>query len=96
MYVGPHGDTHAWLDRLGEAEQRAEVTASLRFMTEIGAPTADWVMCYPFGAHNDSLERVLRDHDCALALTTRVAIATMADHPLRLPRLDTNDFPTSA
>ena len=95
MYVGPHGDTHAWMDRLSELEQRAEVEASLQFMAEIRAPTTDWVMCYPYGAHNDSLERVLTEHRCPLGLTTRVAVATTGDHPLRLPRLDTNDLPTT-
>jgi peptidoglycan/xylan/chitin deacetylase (PgdA/CDA1 family) len=95
MYVGPHGDTHAWMDRLSESDQRAEVDASLRFMIEIGAPTKDWVMCYPYGAHNASLERVLAERNCTLGLTTRVAVATIGDHPLRLPRLDTNDFTTT-
>jgi peptidoglycan/xylan/chitin deacetylase (PgdA/CDA1 family) len=95
MYVGPHGDTHAWMNRLNESEQRAEVEASLKFMADIGAPTTEWVMCYPYGAHDDSLERVLAERGCTLALTTRVAVATTGDHPLRLPRLDTNDFPAT-
>jgi len=95
MYVGPHGDTHAWMDRLTESEQRAEVDASLRFMAEIGAPSEEWVMCYPYGAHNQSLERVLAERGCTLGLTTRVAVATTSDHPLGLPRLDTNDFPAT-
>jgi peptidoglycan/xylan/chitin deacetylase (PgdA/CDA1 family) len=94
MYIGSHGDTHAWMDRLTPAQQRDEVAASLAFLAEIGAPTTDWVMCYPYGAHNESLERVLREHGCALALTTRVAVASTDNPPLRLPRLDTNDFPT--
>ena len=52
-------------------------------------------MCYPYGDANEPLTRVLRSRGCALGLTTRVAVATSADDPLLLPRLDTNDLPRS-
>jgi peptidoglycan/xylan/chitin deacetylase (PgdA/CDA1 family) len=94
MYVGSHGYDHYWMDTLTPERQRDEVTRSLGFLSSIGAPTSDWVMCYPYGAHNESLENVLRDNGCAAGLTTRVAVADLAkDDPLRLPRMDTNDLP---
>ena len=60
----------------------------------VGAPTNNWVMCYPYGAYNDTLLRLLRDRGCAIGLTIRVAVANPGtDDPLALPRLDTNDLP---
>ena len=94
MYVGSHGAGHAWLDRLDKAGQADEIDASLGLLRALGAPTEDWVMCYPYGAYNDSLLALLRDRRCALGLTTRVALAQPGiDDPLTLPRLDTNDLP---
>ena len=94
MYVGSHGAGHFWMDRLAPASQATEVDASLDFLRALGAPTNDWVMCYPFGAYNDTLLRLLRDRGCAIGLTTKMAIAQLGiDDPLALPRLDTNDLP---
>lgn len=94
MYVGSHGARHLWLDRLDPAGQAKEIDASLDFLEGLGAPTSNWVMCYPYGAYNDSLLRLLRDRGCAIGLTTRVAVARPGtDDPLALPRLDTNDLP---
>lgn len=94
MYVGSHGYQHSWMNELSDAGQRAEVSRSLSFLDSIGAPTQDWVMCYPYGAHDDNLVRILAEEGCALALTTEVGIVQpgRADR-FRLPRLNTNDLP---
>jgi peptidoglycan/xylan/chitin deacetylase (PgdA/CDA1 family) len=94
MYVGSHGAAHFWLDRLDPAAQAAELDESLAFLCALGAPTEQWVMCYPYGAYNDSLLPLLRQRGCVVGLTTRVAVAQLgSDDPLALPRLDTNDLP---
>ena len=94
MYVGSHGARHYWLDRLDPARQAAEVDASLDFLEALGAPTEDWVMCYPYGAYNGTLLPLLKERGCAVGLTTRVAVARPGvDDALALPRLDTNDLP---
>ncbi len=94
MYVGSHGAGHYWMDRLSVAEQVCEVDSSLEFLKFLGAPTEDWVMCYPFGAYNQSLSCYLEKRLCAVGLTTRVAIARVGiDDSLALPRVDTNDVP---
>lgn len=94
MYVGSHGMSHAWLDRLEPALQEAEVDGSLAFLNDLGAPTDNWVMCYPYGAHNDALLSLLGSRGCVVGLTTKVAVAHLdSTHPLTLPRLDTNDLP---
>jgi peptidoglycan/xylan/chitin deacetylase (PgdA/CDA1 family) len=97
MYIGSHGHDHYWLDTLSPAEQRREIELSLDFLNEIGAPTERWIMCYPFGAYNDSLLGLLRRYRCAAGLTTQVALADVTPaSALTLPRLDTNDLPKSA
>ena len=95
MYVGSHGAGHYWLDRLDPAAQANEIDASLDFLRSAGAPTEDWVKCYPYGAYNDTLLPLLRERGCAIGLTTKVAVAQLGkDNPLELPRLDTNDLPS--
>jgi peptidoglycan/xylan/chitin deacetylase (PgdA/CDA1 family) len=99
MYIGPHGYDHYWMDQLDAARQEEEIGRALDFMRQIGAPTRDWIMCYPHGAHDPSLLEVLRRHGCAAGLTTQTGLADLGkggDDPLLLPRLDTNDLPKAA
>lgn len=96
MYVGSHGANHLWLDKVDPEQQAREVDASLEFLGRLGARVDDWVMCYPYGAYNDTLLKILRARKCAMGLTTEAAIADLGTHdPLLLPRLDTNDLPKS-
>lgn len=97
MYVGSHGNEHVWLDTLGPTEQAMEVDAALRFLVDLGTPSEDWIMCYPYGASNESLLEILAARSCAAAFTTEVAVADLdADSPFLLPRLDTNDLALEA
>jgi peptidoglycan/xylan/chitin deacetylase (PgdA/CDA1 family) len=97
MDVGGHGAAHVWLDSLARPAQTAEIDATLAFLARIhGRAPADWVMCYPFGSYDATTLALLRDRGCALGLTTRVDVARDLGRPLELPRLDTNDLPTSA
>jgi hypothetical protein len=94
MYVGSHSMGHHWLDKLSRREQSAEIARSVDFLNTVGAPTQDWIMCYPFGAYNDDTLAVLSEQDGAVGLTTRPAAALLdSDDILELPRYDTNDFP---
>ncbi len=94
MYVGSHGYTHAWMNELSPGEQREEIARSLSFLDSLGAPTTGWVMCYPYGAHDESLVGILQESGCALGLTTEVGIVPSRGADLmRLPRLNTNDLP---
>jgi peptidoglycan/xylan/chitin deacetylase (PgdA/CDA1 family) len=97
MYVGSHGYNHCWLDRLDRAEQEQEIDRSLAFLTSIAGRSDDWMMCYPYGAYNDSLLSVLKSRGCKIGLTTRVGLAHLDHHhPLELPRINTNDLPKQA
>lgn len=95
MYIGSHGYSHRWLNRVERSDQVREVEGSLAFLSDIGMPVDEhWVMCYPYGGWNDSLLEVLREHGCSLGVTTEVATADLdIDNRLTLPRYDTNDFP---
>lgn len=95
MYVGSHGATHEWLNRMDRENLRVEVDSSLEFLRGIGSPVDDyWVMCYPYGAWSDDLLELLRERRCTLGLTTEVAVARIGRcDPLLLPRIDTNDLP---
>lgn len=53
-----------------------------------------WVMNYPYGSYNQKVIEFIRSKNCILGLTTEVRIADIASEDLlKLPRLDTNDFP---
>jgi peptidoglycan/xylan/chitin deacetylase (PgdA/CDA1 family) len=96
MYIGAHGYGHYWLDRLSPERQCEEISNAVRFLDEVGTPVTRWIMCYPYGRHNESLRALLRRAGCAAGLTTRPEIARpQEDDPLALPRLDTNDVPKS-
>lgn len=97
MFVGSHGWNHCWLDGLQESGREKEISLSLKFLKELGCDISRWVMCYPYGAYDDELVSLLNTHKCTVALTTKVGIADLnKDHPLTLPRLDTNDLPKDA
>lgn len=97
MFVGSHGWSHYWLDSLNEFQRKREIDLSLKFLKRLGCDISRWVMCYPYGAYDDKLVSLLNTHKCTVALTTKVGIADLnKDHPLALPRLDTNDLPKDA
>jgi len=94
MYVGSHGSMHYWLNRISPEEQEKDIKQSLTFLEHVGAPTNDWVMCYPYGGYNDATLSLLKKYDASAGLTVEARVANLkADNPFELPRLDTNDFP---
>ena len=95
MYVGSHGDSHYWLDRIASDQLADEIDNSLDFLRSVGSPVDDfWVMCYPFGAVSDEVKNALSKRSCAVAFTTEPAVADLSENDsLLLPRLDTNDLP---
>jgi len=94
MYIGSHGYDHFWLNTLSTQQQEREIDQSLAFLESVGADICRWIMCYPYGAHNESLLSVLNSRGCVIGLTTQAGLARLGEHnPLILPRLDTNDLP---
>jgi len=94
MYVGSHGSMHYWLDKLSPKAQEKDIRDSLAFLEHIGAPTNNWVMCYPYGSYNNTTLSLMAKYQASVGITTEVRVADMScDNHLTLPRLDTNDFP---
>jgi peptidoglycan/xylan/chitin deacetylase (PgdA/CDA1 family) len=97
MAVGSHGHEHRWMNTLTPIEQRSEIESSVAFLHDIGAAKDHWVMCYPYGAHDNSLQDICREQGCSLAFTTQFDIAQAnATNALALARLDTNHIPKDA
>ena len=94
MNVGSQGYRHLRLDKESNDSQSSEIDLSLKFLNEVGASTNNWIMCYPYGAYNDTTLRILTERNCAVGLTTKVGIAEVkSDYSFELSRFDTNDFP---
>jgi peptidoglycan/xylan/chitin deacetylase (PgdA/CDA1 family) len=94
MYVGSHGSMHYWLDQISSREQKVDISSSLEFLEEVGAPTSNWIMCYPYGAYNDTTLSLSKEMGASIGITIDPRKANLEiDNPLTLPRLDTNNFP---
>ena len=96
MHIGSHGNSHQWLSTLPRNDQKDEIISSLKLLEEIGCDVNCWTMCYPFGDYNLDTINVLKELDCKMAFTTKVGLASRNKSDLfEMPRLDTNDLPTS-
>ena len=94
MYVGSHTYSHKWLNKLPKVAQEREIDLSLDFLRLVGAPTKEWIMCYPYGGYNSDTLNILMDRKCVVGLTTKPGIANITSrNRLELDRFDTNDLP---
>ena len=94
MFVGSHGYDHVSCATLSKQEKEAEIDQSLNFLEHIGVNLNQWAMCYPYGNYDLEFEGILGSRNCALGLTTEVAVANLdPKRRYHLPRLDTNDLP---
>lgn len=97
MYVGSHGYDHYWMNELEPNQQSEELDRSLTFLSGLGVNTDRWIMCYPYGAYDDSLKKLLKKRNCVAAFTTEQGLARPGKQdPLAFPRIDTNDLPKQA
>jgi len=94
MYIGNHGFSHSWMNKLTPEEQKTDIDNSLNFLEMLGVPITDWMMSFPQGAYDESLLNILREQGCSLAVTIEPGIAELSfENSLTLQRLDTNEFP---
>lgn len=94
MYVGSHTYHHFWLNAVDADTQEQEIDRSLQFLNNVGAPTRDWIMCYPYGAYNADTLEILQRKNCAIGFTTKVGPSSLdRQAALEMNRFDTNDFP---
>jgi peptidoglycan/xylan/chitin deacetylase (PgdA/CDA1 family) len=97
MSIGGHGLGHPWLSTQEWEEQRQEVLASRDLLADLFGETPQrWAFAYPFGDYDATTLALLEEHGCTLGFTTSPEVSLQIDRPLRIPRLDCNDFmPTS-
>ncbi|GHA47576.1 hypothetical protein GCM10008927_10480 [Amylibacter ulvae] len=94
MYVGNHTYNHVWLNSVSKNEQKQELELSQDYLSSLGVPSDNWVMCYPYGGYNADTLAILRTMGCVAGFTVKVGTANLAtDDPLQINRFDTNDFP---
>ena len=96
MHIGCHGYDHYWWNRLSGQELGNELTKSHNFLSGLGCDMNDWTACYPYGSSSEQVVKALSNLGCKLAFTTEMQVANLSsNHPLLIPRLDTNDLPKS-
>jgi peptidoglycan/xylan/chitin deacetylase (PgdA/CDA1 family) len=95
--IGGHGIAHRWLDTCSAEDKQDEVAESARFVADMRGRDGPWAFSYPFGGYDAEAARLLAEHGCAWAVSTVPRLAALdSDDPMRIPRLDTNDFPRTA
>ncbi len=93
-HIGSHGEQHYWLSKLTPEKQREDIETSLRLCDALNQPRDGFTFCYPYGDFDQATIGILKDLNCAAALTTQVDLAHPGpDNHLILPRLDTNHLP---
>lgn len=93
MEIGNHGYNHIWFDKLIEAEQRQEIEQSRQQLESIGLAKDGWTMCYPYGAYNQEIIKLLAESGCVAAFTTKGGETRnlLSDIRYEINRMDTND-----
>jgi peptidoglycan/xylan/chitin deacetylase (PgdA/CDA1 family) len=87
--IGSHSVTHRRLSRLSTREVYEEALRSRAIIAaELGrTPTA---FCYPYGAHDRVVAQAVVESGYAMGFTCIPGASTLADNPMRLPRIEIN------
>ncbi|MFW6040853.1 MAG: polysaccharide deacetylase family protein [Thermoplasmatota archaeon] len=94
MHIGSHGYDHHWLNSISHEKLKNEIDLSQDFLRDVGTPKNQWTFCYPYGAYNDEICRLLKKNGFKLGFTTEPKIANLdKKSAMVLPRLDTNEIP---
>lgn len=94
MFFGSHGYSHEWLSNLSNEELSNELEICARFQTQLEKDREKWIMCYPYGDHNQNVIKRIKETGYKIGLTTVVGDAVLKEeNAYILKRYDTNDFP---
>ena len=92
MHIGIHGYDHYWLANLPKEQMQEDIGKALYVMDEFIDKNC-WVMNYPYGDYDDKVIDFAKSRGARNGLTTEERVADLdADDPLKLPRLDCNDY----
>ena len=96
QHIGNHGYNHYWWNSLTKEEMKEELDLSIAFLNKIGVDMDNWTACYPYGSSSNQVVQALSNLGCKVAFSTEMQVANLKhNHPLLIPRLDTNDLPKS-
>lgn len=95
MVIGNHTSSHPWLGHLDLPEAMSEISECEEVLIEEGLMDRNLkVIAFPFGDSTVDLRNFLREEDYKFAFTTEPNLWNQSDfEPMRIPRLNTNDFP---
>lgn len=85
--IGAHSRTHPMLPGLDAAALADEVGASVDDLERLGLPRPT-AFAYPHGEHDAAARAAVRDAGLEVAFTVRMGIASLADDPFALPRIE--------
>jgi peptidoglycan/xylan/chitin deacetylase (PgdA/CDA1 family) len=86
-----HGAAHRPRSRLSVRECYRDVLRGAALIAK-ATGRAPLAFCYPYGAHDRVAECVVREAGAQLAFTSAAGVASLASHPLRLPRVEVSGF----
>jgi peptidoglycan/xylan/chitin deacetylase (PgdA/CDA1 family) len=98
-YVGGHGFSHNWFSSMGLDQFCEELDLTRNFLSLIGAPTTNWIMCYPFGSPPGdfaecSVQDILKSRSCAAGLIDHGGEADLQEQSsYKITRIDTLHVP---
>jgi peptidoglycan/xylan/chitin deacetylase (PgdA/CDA1 family) len=90
MSFGCHGNDHIWLGQSTEAEQRHDITRSMRLSSALGISPENTSFCYPYGSYNTTTLDIIKSFKCTVAFTTRLDLNAIppVGNMLELARID--------
>jgi peptidoglycan/xylan/chitin deacetylase (PgdA/CDA1 family) len=87
--IGSHTITHPRLQSLSSAAAQEEIAGSRELLKRLTGAGIDH-FCYPYGEFGSDTVATVAAAGYRAAVTTMRGIASVADHPLRLPRISIN------
>ncbi len=93
MFIGAHGYHHYHLNALPKEEMKQDIIRGLDCLGSM-IDRNSWVMNYPYGSYDETVENEVKALGAKLAITTVVDINdTERYDAFNICRLNTNDFP---
>lgn len=92
MEFAYHGYDHYWMNHLDEKLLTSDIEKALDFFD--GIIPKNWVCCYPYGSHSDSVILKIKEMGAVIGLSAKVGTFVHGrDDLFKMPRFDTNDLP---
>jgi peptidoglycan/xylan/chitin deacetylase (PgdA/CDA1 family) len=84
--IGSHTKSHKWLPSLGTRDLKEELAGSKSILEKGLGKRVDY-LCYPLGAHNERVERFVKEAGYAAATGTNPGKASLSDDIYSIKRI---------